>query len=136
MTFADFLNAYIGNEAINGDFCDFNLQWWSLRDRENVLIVRYEDIVHQPFQEVRRIAQFLGYALSAEKIDTIVHNTTFDIMANNSELNRTLDSGVDKFLRKGKVGDWKTWLTVAQNEVVDAWMTDKLKGTGLNFHYE
>lgn len=134
--FVDYWNSYMSSESINGNFCDLNLQWWHLRDRENVLIVRYEDIIQQPFQEVRKIAMFLGYSLSAEKIDTIVHNTTFDVMSKNRDLNTTLKSGVGTFMRKGKVGDWKTWLTEDQNKVMDAWMSERLKGSSLRFIYE
>ena len=35
----------------------------------------------------------------------------------------------------GKVGDWKSHFTVAQNEVLDAFIRDKLAGTGLTFDY-
>ena len=36
----------------------------------------------------------------------------------------------------GKVGDWKSHFTVAQNEVMDALIREKLAGSGLTFDYE
>lgn len=133
--FEMFWQIYMNGLVTYGDFRDFNQGYWSLRDRANVLVVRYEDIVHQPFQEIHKIALFLGYSLSDEKIKTIVHNTTFDIMSKNKDVNRSL-SVEGQFLRKGKVGDWKNWLTVAQSETMDAWIAAKLRCDGLRFIYE
>lgn len=133
--FEDFCRFFKMGYYTYGDFRDFNLEYWSLRSRENVLIVQYENLVHQPFQEVRNIALFLGYSLSADKIATIVHNTSFGTMSKNEGINWSLKSG-DKFLRKGKVGDWKNWFTVAQNEAMDFWISQKLDETDLKFIYE
>lgn len=134
--FAEYWKSYMTGESVNGDFRDFHLQWWSLRERENILIVRYEDIVQQPFQQIRSIALFLGYDLSAEKIDAIVFNTTFDAMSKNEHVNVPLKNGSDKFLRKGQISDWKTWLTVVQNEIMDTWIRDHFTPVGLNFTFE
>lgn len=136
LSFTDFWRAYMCGKMINGDYCEFNSEYWRLRDRANVLMAQYEDIVHQPFQEIRKIALFLGYSLSAEKISTIVHNTTFSVMSKNDATNVPLLSGTNKFMRKGKVGDWKDWLTVAQDEAMDAWISEKFTPIGLNFTYE
>lgn len=135
-SFSDFCRAYMTGKAIYGDFCSMNLQWWALRDRGNVLILRYEDLVRQPFQEVRRVASFLGFTLSSEKIAAIVHNTSFSVMSKNDAVNFRLPSNNGSFLRKGKVGDWKSKLTVAQSEAMDAWMAERLSGTGLQFIFE
>ena len=121
---------------VNGDCADFNIEYWNLRSRENVLIVRYEDIIYQPFQEIRKIALFLGYSLSAEKIEAIVHNTTFNVMSKNKDTNRPLRSGPVNFMRKGKVGDWKDSMTVAQNEETEKWISERLTKAGLLFTYE
>lgn len=136
ITFSDYLHAYMTSHSIVGEYFDTNLGYWSLRDRENILFLRYEDIVHQPVQEVRKVSLFLGYSLSDEKLATIVHNTSFRVMSKNESINRTLLSGKHKFCRKGKVGDWKDWLTVSQNETMNAWISNKLEEHRLNFIYE
>ena len=101
-----------------------------IRDR------RYEDLVHQPFQEIRKIALFLGYSLSAEKISTIVHNTTFSVMSKNEATNFSFFDGKSKFMRQGKAGDWRHWLSVAQNEAMDAWVSEKFGTDGPQFTYD
>lgn len=136
LSMEEFLKTYLSGKMINGDHSQFNVQYWSLLDRKNVLMVRYEDIIHQPFQEVNKMALFLGYSLSAEKISTIVHNTTFDVMSKNTDTNIALRTGTNRFMRKGKVGDWKDWFTVAQNEAMDAWIRERLTPSGIRFSYE
>ena len=136
VSFADYWQAYMRGKVINGDYCEFNREYWKLRDQENVLIVRYEDIVHLPFQEIRKIALFLGYSLSAEKISTIVHNTTFSVMSKNEATNVSLSDGKTKFMRQGKAGVWKDWLTVAQNEAMDKWISENFFSNGPHFTYE
>lgn len=136
VSFSDYLQAHMTSKSIFGNFFDVNLEYWSLRHRQNVLIVRYEDIIYQPFQEVHKIALFLGFSLSAEKIATIVHNTTFDVMSENEAINRTLASGKHKFCRKGKVGDWKDWFSFEQDRAVSSWIAERLEGETLQFIYE
>lgn len=132
----DYLKAYMAGETVYGDYRDFNLEYWSLRDQDHILMVRYEDLIHQPFQEVRKMALFLGYSLSAEKITEIVNNTTFATMSKKDTVNYTLASGNHKMMRKGKTGDWKTKLTVAQSAAMDGWIAERLNSAGLLFTYE
>ena len=36
----------------------------------------------------------------------------------------------------GEVGDWKNWFTVAQNELFDRVMTDKMEDISHRFQYD
>lgn len=40
-----------------------------------------------------------------------------------------------KFIRKGRVGDWKNYMSEAMSGKFDEWVEKGLKGTGLSFHY-
>ena len=46
------------------------------------------------------------------------------------------ESNRSRFLRKGKVADWKNWFTVAQNDLFDERITRKLEAAGIHLDYE
>lgn len=48
--FAEYLGYFLEGRVFTGDFFENNKEWWSLRHQENVLILRYEDLVKQPIQ--------------------------------------------------------------------------------------
>lgn len=48
--FSEFLGYFLQGRTFCGDFFEVNKEWWSLRHQENVLILRYEDLVKQPLQ--------------------------------------------------------------------------------------
>ena len=39
-------------------------------------------------------------------------------------------------LLPGEIGDWKTWFTVAESELFDKIIAEKLKGYNVSFIYE
>ncbi|KAF7483737.1 Hypothetical predicted protein [Marmota monax] len=47
-----------------------------------------------------------------------------------------LDHSISPFMRKGIPGDWKSALTVAQNEHLDAHYAEEMAGCKLNFHWQ
>ncbi|PIK41200.1 putative sulfotransferase 1C2A [Apostichopus japonicus] len=90
---------------------------------------------------VSTISEFLERSLSEESLDLIVNNSTFSAMRSNPKTNPDLNPGElnkipAQFFRKGKVGDWKNYFTVAQNESFDVLYTEKLRGSDLTFEFE
>jgi len=39
----------------------------------------------------------------------------------------------EKFVRKGKTGDWKNYFGTELNSEIDAWIAKNTEGTGLSF---
>ena len=114
--------------------------WLISRDLENVLIVKYEDMKEDPEGNVRKLAKFLEKDLSDAEVETIVHHTSFNQMKQNpmTQLSskQGYNSNISEYIRKGCVGDWKNYFTVAQSEKFDAIIEEGLKGTGIKFRYE
>ncbi|KAM5133570.1 sulfotransferase 2A1-like [Callospermophilus lateralis] len=51
--------------------------WMSMRDRENVLLLSYEELQKDPRSAIERICQFLGKKLSPEELDSVLKNSSF-----------------------------------------------------------
>ena len=83
------------------------------------------------------IAEFLNKPLSDELINRIAEQCTFKGMTKNAEsfkLSEKENSAI--LLRKGVIGDWKTYFTPEQNERFEREVFGKLNGSGLEFDYE
>jgi len=139
MSFADFFNNMLTGEGDYGPWWDHYLYFWKRRHDSNILFLRYEDMKRDLRGNVERIGRFLGKSLPAETLDAITEHCTFANMKTNPMANLGYvyydQDGPSNFMRKGKVGDWKSHFTVAQNEAMDAHIRDKLHGTGLQFDY-
>jgi len=59
----------------------------STRDAENILFLKYEDMKKDHRGAVKKIAEFMGYSLKEEVIDTIVEKSTFQNMKENPAIN-------------------------------------------------
>nr|XP_002127351.2 cytosolic sulfotransferase 3-like [Ciona intestinalis] len=108
------------------------LSWYPHRNDSNVLFVFYEDLIQYQEREIKRIADFLGVAVSDQDVSSIAKETSFESLKEKSNASEKL---ADLF-RKGKVGDWKNYFTVAQSEKMDALVKEKLADTDIKFIYE
>ena len=51
---------------------DHVLGWWSARDKSNVLILTYEDMVQEPEQAVKRLASYMKVTLTQDEVHKVV----------------------------------------------------------------
>ncbi|XP_077887869.1 3-alpha-hydroxysteroid sulfotransferase-like [Ictidomys tridecemlineatus] len=61
--------------------------WMSMRDRENVLLLSYEELKKDPRSTIERICQFLGKKLNPEELDSVLKNSSFQVMKQNKMSN-------------------------------------------------
>lgn len=135
----DFFNVYMNHGHVSGDMLDWNLSWWKQRHLPNVLLVSFEDMKRDPRETVTKVSAFCGKGLDDDVIDRITKATTFDVMKDNPTTNYTewVGTTMDQpFMRKGQVGDWKNYFTVAENEEFDRYIQDKVGDSGLTFQYD
>ncbi|XP_071460630.1 3-alpha-hydroxysteroid sulfotransferase-like [Marmota flaviventris] len=81
--------------------------WVSMRDRENVLLLSYEELQKDPRSTIEKICQFLGKKLNPEELDSVLKNSSFHVMKENkmSNLEMLPETHVDKdfkITRKGQ----------------------------------
>ncbi|XP_039211406.1 amine sulfotransferase-like [Crotalus tigris] len=80
--------------------------------------------------------------LTANEVDDVVDKVTFDNMKVDSRANYTfmpsdiVDCSKGDFLRKGTVGDWKSTMTVAQNEKFDRVFKDRIEKLPFKFCWD
>ncbi|XP_068606071.1 amine sulfotransferase-like [Brachionichthys hirsutus] len=138
-SFEDFLEDYLQGNVGSGSWFDHIRDWHSKRDQYNILFLSYEDMVLDLKTAVKKICTFLGKNLSEADVEKVVEKSTFknmkeDPKANYQFLPEIMMKGV--FMRKGNIGDWKNYLTVAQSERVDRLLQERLGDLSLKFIWE
>ena len=91
----------------------------------------FEDMTKDIASAIQDVAQFLGYHLTQYKVlllDDHMHIDNFrDIMTDAMGGMETMN----KFIRKGKTGDWKNYFTEENNKIWDSWISENLSGTDI-----
>nr|XP_039271504.1 sulfotransferase 6B1-like isoform X1 [Styela clava] len=117
----------------DGDcYAEHILGWYKHKDEDNVMFIYYEDMKRDTKQEIRRLAKFLNVEVDDKRVEEIENATTFSVMKQTSHPNL---SKINLF-RKGEVGNWKQLMTVAQSELMDKLIENKLGHTDIKFVYE
>ena len=111
-------------------------------DADNILFMKYEDMIKDLQGSVQKIAQFMCYNLDDSVIDKITEQCTFDSMRANpladpdGYLQCDVKENTTPFLRKGIIGDWRNHFTDEQSSRLDDEYIKRMRGTGLEFSFE
>jgi len=100
--FSSILNIIHGQKEIIGDWSEHVRKW---ANRPNTIVVKYEDLLHQPEVELKRILLDFGLEIDDETISQSISNQSFS--ARKSDFTQSGDKTNARFLRSGRVGDWK-----------------------------
>ncbi|KAL8565919.1 hypothetical protein ACOMHN_000496 [Nucella lapillus] len=119
-----------------GTYIDYMKQMWDYREKNPgvpVFTLSFEDIKEDPEKMVGKLAKFLGVDASPELCADIAQATSFSKMKEADKSKKYPDNVLkQEIYRRGEVGDWKNYLTVAQSERLDAAMT-QLQSCDYNF---
>jgi aryl sulfotransferase len=92
--------------------CHHAQTWWDYRQLPNILFIHYGDLLVQPTVEIQRIADFLGIAITPEKLAQVVDAVSFKSMKADSDkvvggADVFWEGGSKTFLNKGTNGRWR-----------------------------
>ena len=138
-TWDQFFQLFKENKLPYGDFFEGTAAWLKfLQNRNNTLILRYEEMKKDHRGHVFKIAQFLGCDISDKVADSVVEKSSFQNMSKeiNSALSesKTWKKGAN-FVREGKIGNWVSYFSVEQSKFVDSKYEEFLEPLGLTFEY-
>jgi hypothetical protein len=138
--FRSHVDDFLAGEVPWGPFTD-NVLGWHKMAHPNLLKITYEDTRRNPTEVLARVATFVGRPTLDGRLAQVVAATEFDTMKNSDLRNQInhpdmREDTTTPFMRKGIVGDWKDWLTVAQNERMDREIVAPLQAAGLDLIYE
>ena len=126
-----FFNYMVANNWGFPDWSYFDnvKSWFDNKQKDNVMIVHYEDLINQPKNKIKEISQYLGINLEEKIIDYIAEITSFDYMKKHGQ-NATPDKNLwkdpNKFYNKGVNGRWKEVLSLEQIELYKQASRDRL----------
>ena len=124
-----------------GDYFQINADWYKFnKERENSLILTYEEMKKNHRAHVIKIAKFIGQDLSDKAVDLIVEKSTVKNVSPKFktlfETNPVWNLNRSLFVRKGIVGDWVNYFSKEQSEYVDAKCKEYLEPLGIEFIYK
>ncbi|GMR32328.1 hypothetical protein PMAYCL1PPCAC_02523, partial [Pristionchus mayeri] len=137
----DFFPLFCSGYLYCGSWFEHVLSFWRFtQNNPQAKFICFEDMKRDLMGEMEGLEQLVGVPLSMEQRVKVVKHCSFDSMKDNKMANRDgvllFNEKISKFMRKGIVGDWKNYFTVAQSEAFDELYRKKMEGTGLHFEFE
>ncbi|XP_076451788.1 sulfotransferase 1A1-like isoform X1 [Babylonia areolata] len=141
--FADhFTELFLKGKTDYGDFFTYTRDWERVMDSRPdlpIFVLSYEELQADTFNKVKELAKFLGSSADEDTIRDIVDKCSFGSMQERKSKGKAKEwtdaHGKAIMFRKGKVGDWKNWFTVAQSEMMDQVIQKEMKGSRFEFQY-
>ncbi|KAK8451465.1 hypothetical protein SEVIR_6G216500v4 [Setaria viridis] len=133
--------------SLGGPFWEHFLGYWkwSMEEPGRVLFLKYDEMMANPAEHVKMLAEFLGVPFTEEEesagvVEEVVRLCSFENLKSLPVNSTGVSDRVGglpmenaSFFRSGKVGDWKNHLTEEMARKLDCIVEEKLKGSGLSF---
>ncbi|KAJ8317803.1 hypothetical protein KUTeg_004645, partial [Tegillarca granosa] len=131
----NYFNRFLNGNIDFGSWFEYTLDWETTIKEHPELpihVMYFENLKQNGIEEIQRLADFLGVNANKKLITAIEEMCQFSTMKKDKDQMELLEISRDKkplFYRKGEIGDWKNWFTVAQSEKFDEVMKEKTKAS-------
>ncbi|XP_060084320.1 sulfotransferase 1A1-like [Ylistrum balloti] len=147
ITWESLYELFMDGRIFYGSWFDYMQSWDKVRREHkgnNIQYLIYEDMKQDLMLHVRKLDSFLGTSSDTEFLETVTDKCTFRNMAEKATKNFTPSEQWKKhtnnktlpIYRKGEIGDWKNYFTVAQNEHFDKVYMERMKNSTFTFRFE
>jgi hypothetical protein len=142
-TIRDMFHDLVNDDISYLPYAQHILEYWKKRNDENVLYLTYEALHKDMIGNIKNISEFLGKSLTEEQMQQIAEHCSFNKMALNPATNfsqwdkmgLTNDNKM-KYMRKGKVGDWKNYFDEELDKEFQDWYEKNFKDEDIDFEYD
>uniref|UniRef100_A0A6J0V0P8 Sulfotransferase n=1 Tax=Pogona vitticeps TaxID=103695 RepID=A0A6J0V0P8_9SAUR len=140
-----FVGKFLAGKVLAGSWLDHVEGWSTHRDDFNILFLTFEEMKKDLRSSVLKICNFLGKRLNEKEVDDVIAKAAFHKMKMDPTRNvdfclehypELFNSRKGGFLRKGTIGDWKNTMTVAQNELFDSTMKERMEKLPFKFCWD
>ncbi|XP_071093767.1 sulfotransferase 1C2-like isoform X2 [Haliotis cracherodii] len=146
-TYSEYLDLFLEGKVSGGGYVDYVKDWRQVKQDNPdlpILTLFYENLKKDPVKNIKTVADFIGESVTNELCEQIAEACSFKKMkAADTEVKEAFGNSSDIWkeshkgmYRKGEVGDWKNWITVAQDERFDDVIDRKFEAKGIVFTYE
>ncbi|OWF44128.1 sulfotransferase family cytosolic 1B member 1-like [Mizuhopecten yessoensis] len=123
----DFIENYSKGKAVYNSWFEHAKAWQKfMMDNPDypVFVISFEEMKKDLRSSIGRLADFIGVEHESTFLDEVTRRCEFiSVIQEKTNMSDKMKDisrdGKNPFYRKGEVGDWRNWFTVAQNELFD-----------------
>lgn len=98
----------------------YHLQSWENVHRNNILVIKYEDMIANPQETFSKLVNYVGLNYSQDQISKAIEEVSFSKIQQqeNEKPFREAPKKTKQFFRSGKVGGWRNEITNEQAKLI------------------
>lgn len=138
-SFGEFTKLFLKGKVMHGSWFQHVAEWYAHKSDPNILFLTYEETAADLEGTIRRLIDFCGFDIEAERLPQIVERCSFAYMKKYepkfspmAEQELMLGIKRDEFIRKGKVGGWQEHMTPEQTAEFDRLYEETLGDIDVN----
>lgn len=81
----DFLEAFMKDQVLYSPYKEHKEDYWKLRNFNNILFLKYEDIISDNDKTISKVCNFLGKPISTYNLQKLKEHLKFDSMKSKSQ---------------------------------------------------